>query len=154
MVLKTFPDAKLLSSPTTDLMEGVPGEKRELILLMATSAHGTPLAQPGGVDLKIGAREQIECKPLAARLQLSHRPISPRPPLPMTATVVLGYAKMGIERRREERLLRHLDRAVHVTVADHRTRAQLLGNELEIAFDILPRQRRGGGHHGGKLSIR
>jgi hypothetical protein len=72
---ETFPDAKLLSSPTTDLMEGVPGEKRELKLLMATSAHGTPLAQPGGVDLKIGAREQIECKPLAARLQLSHRPI-------------------------------------------------------------------------------
>jgi hypothetical protein len=32
--------------------------------------------------------------------------------------------------------------------------AQLLGDQLEIAFDILPRQRRGGGHHGGKLSIR
>jgi hypothetical protein len=76
MVLKTFPDAKLLSSPTTDLMEGVPGEKRELILLLATSAHGTPFAQAWRIDLKIGAREQIECKPLAARLQLSHRPIS------------------------------------------------------------------------------
>jgi hypothetical protein len=168
-----------------DEQEGVPGEKRALILLLATSAHGTPFAQAWRIDLKIGAREQIE--PLAARLQLiaigverlianhlhlaiffyllydkihredilrHHRPISPRPPLPMTATVVLGYAKVGIERRPEERPLRHLDRAVHIAIADHGTRAQLFGNELEIAFDILPRQRRGGGHHGGKLSIR
>jgi len=58
----------------------------------------------------------------------------------MTATVVLGYAKVGIKRRREERLLRHLDRAVHVTVADHGPRAQLLGNQLEVSFDILPLQ--------------
>ena len=35
----------------------------------------------------------------------------------MIATVVLGYAEVGIERRREEGLLRYLDRAVHVTVA-------------------------------------
>jgi hypothetical protein len=43
---------------------------------------------------------------------------------------------------------------MHVAIADYGTRAQLFGNKLEIAFDILPRQRRGGGHHGGKLSIR
>jgi hypothetical protein len=74
--------------------------------------------------------------------------------LPMATPVVFGDAVSGIERRgHEERFLCDRDRTMYVAVADDGTRAQLFGNELEITFNILPRQRRGGGHHGGKLSI-
>jgi hypothetical protein len=73
----------------------------------------------------------------------------------MATPVVLGDPLPGIERRgHEERFLRNRDRTMHVAIADHGTRAQLFGNKLEVAFDILPRQRRGGGYHGGELSIR
>jgi hypothetical protein len=76
----------------------------------------------------------------------------------MTATVVFGYAEMGLERwRREKRLLRDRDRAMHIAVTDDRPRAQLLGDQIEIAFDIFPLQWRGGGHHGsetGKRALR
>jgi hypothetical protein len=73
----------------------------------------------------------------------------------MTATVVFVYAEMGLERwRREKRLLRDRDRSVHIAVTDDRPPAQLLGDQVEIPFEFLPLQWRGGGHHGSELCVR
>jgi hypothetical protein len=91
---------------------------------------------------------------LAPWLQLRYRPEDHGPRL-LEAAVILGNPGRAVEHRRlEEPALRCLDCPMYVAVTDHGTRAQLLGDALEVTFNISPPQRRGSRQNGIHLSIR